>query len=55
MDGRTAQALFHPQSIAIVGASRDPQKWGFTFLHRAVKAYLGLVRRHESLQGSFKK
>jgi len=44
MNVRTAQSLFHPQSVAIVGASRDPQKWGFTFLLNVAKGgYAGRV------------
>ena len=31
------QALFEPRSVALVGASRDPQKWGFNLLFNVVK------------------
>jgi len=38
------QAFFHPRSIAIIGASRDPQKWGFTLLFNILKGgYKGRV------------
>jgi acyl-CoA synthetase (NDP forming) len=36
--------LFHPQSIAIVGASRDPKKWGFHLLLNVTKGgYAGRI------------
>ena len=31
------QPLFHPRSVALVGASRDPKKWGFNLLFNIVK------------------
>lgn len=38
------QAFFHPRSVAVVGASRDPQKWGFTLLFNILKGgYKGRV------------
>ena len=37
-------ALFHPRSVAIVGASRDPQKWGFHLLLNVLKGgYAGRI------------
>jgi acetyltransferase len=37
-------SLFNPQSIAIVGASRDPKKWGFHLLLNVVKGgYTGRI------------
>lgn len=36
--------LFHPQSIAVVGASQDPKKWGFHLLLNAIKGgYTGRI------------
>ncbi len=36
--------LFHPQSVALVGASKDPKKWGFNLLFNIVKGnYRGRV------------
>jgi len=36
--------LFHPQSIAIVGASQDPKKWGFHLLLNGIKGgYSGRI------------
>jgi acyl-CoA synthetase (NDP forming) len=38
------QGFFHPRSVAVVGASRDPQKWGFTLLFNILKGgYKGRV------------
>ena len=38
------QPLFHPQSVALVGASKDPKKWGFNLLFNIVKGnYRGRV------------
>lgn len=38
------EAFFHPRSVAVVGASRDPQKWGFTLLFNILKGgYKGRV------------
>jgi len=31
------QAFFQPRSVAVVGASRDPQKWGFTLVFNILK------------------
>ena len=43
-DKKLWQALFHPRSVAVVGASRHPQKWGFTLLFNIVKGgYKGRV------------
>jgi acyl-CoA synthetase (NDP forming) len=39
-----AKALFEPQSVALVGASKDPKKWGFNLLFNIVKGgYPGRV------------
>ncbi len=47
MGGKTYSSwkpLFHPQSIAIVGASRDPKKWGFHLLLNVTKGgYAGRI------------
>jgi acetyltransferase len=32
-----AKALFEPQSVALVGASKDPRKWGFHLLFNIIK------------------
>lgn len=38
------EAFFHPRSVAVVGASRDPQKWGFTLVFNILKGgYKGRV------------
>ena len=38
------QPLFHPRSVALVGASKDPKKWGFNLLFNIVKGgYPGRV------------
>jgi acyl-CoA synthetase (NDP forming) len=38
------EPLFNPQSIAVVGASRDPKKWGFHILLNVVKGgYAGRI------------
>jgi acyl-CoA synthetase (NDP forming) len=38
------QPLFHPRSIALVGASKDPKKWGFNLLFNILKGnYRGRV------------
>ncbi len=38
------EPLFNPQSIAIVGASRDPKKWGFHLLLNVMKGgYAGRI------------
>jgi acetyltransferase len=38
------QAFFYPRSVAVVGASRDPQKWGFTLVFNILKGgYKGRV------------
>ena len=38
------KSLFNPQSIAIVGASRDPSKWGFNLLFNVIKGgYRGRI------------
>jgi acyl-CoA synthetase (NDP forming) len=38
------QPLFHPQSVALVGASKDPKKWGFNLLFNILKGnYRGRV------------
>jgi acyl-CoA synthetase (NDP forming) len=38
------QPLFHPRSVALVGASKDPKKWGFSLLFNLVKGgYPGRV------------
>lgn len=40
----TLKPLFHPRSVAIVGASRDPKKWGFHLLLNVVKGgYAGRI------------
>ena len=31
------KALFEPRSIALIGASRDPKKWGFSLLFNVIK------------------
>ncbi len=31
------EALFHPRSVALVGSSKDPKKWGFNLLLNIVK------------------
>lgn len=31
------KALFEPRSVALIGASRDPQKWGFNLLFNVIK------------------
>jgi len=41
MEGRTAvqgemEPLFYPRSVAVVGASRDPKKWGFHLLFNLI-------------------
>jgi len=30
--------LFYPESVAVVGASSDPSKWGFRILHRLISS-----------------
>jgi acetyltransferase len=38
------QPLFHPRSVALVGASKDPKKWGFNLFFNIVKGnYRGRV------------
>jgi acyl-CoA synthetase (NDP forming) len=38
------EALFHPRSVALVGASKDPKKWGFNLLFNIMKGgYRGRV------------
>jgi acyl-CoA synthetase (NDP forming) len=38
------QPLFHPRSVAVVGASRDPKKWGFNLLFNIIKGgYRGSI------------
>jgi acetyltransferase len=38
------KALFSPQSVAVVGASRDPKKWGFNLLFNIIKGrYCGRI------------
>jgi len=38
------KALFFPQSVAVVGASRDPKKWGFNLLFNIIKGgYCGRI------------
>src|SRR5437764_508437 len=47
---RSLDCLFAPQSVAIVGASRDPAKWGGLLARGALKGRhrraVGLVNRH---------
>ncbi len=31
------RALFEPQSVALIGASKDPKKWGFSLLFNVIK------------------
>ncbi|HJW67019.1 MAG TPA: CoA-binding protein, partial [Gaiellaceae bacterium] len=42
MTGRDLRALFEPRSVAVVGASNDPAKWGQWLAHGAL---LGERRR----------
>jgi acyl-CoA synthetase (NDP forming) len=38
------EALFHPRSVALVGSSKDPKKWGFNLLFHIVKgSYPGRI------------
>src|SRR5437763_5211452 len=50
MAHRELAALFAPRSVAVVGASRDPQKWGGRLARGALKGAhrrsVGLVNRH---------
>jgi acyl-CoA synthetase (NDP forming) len=47
---RTLDPLFSPRSVAVVGASRDPRKWGGRLARGALKGSgrrtVGLVNRH---------
>jgi acyl-CoA synthetase (NDP forming) len=43
-DNDWTQSLFHPRSVALVGASKDPKKWGFSLLFNIAKGgYPGRV------------
>src|SRR5436305_5513853 len=50
MPHRRLAALFTPESVAVVGASHDPQKWGGRLARGALKGAhrrsVGLVNRH---------
>jgi acyl-CoA synthetase (NDP forming) len=37
MTGGKFHALFNARSIALLGASKDPGKWGFTMLNNLIK------------------
>src|SRR5207253_8027198 len=50
LNRRPLDSLFAPRSVAVVGASRDPAKWGGLLARGALKGShrraVGLVNRH---------
>jgi acyl-CoA synthetase (NDP forming) len=40
-DGSFSASLFEPRSVAFIGASANPSKWGFNILHHIIKGGYG--------------